>query len=148
MYRFERQALTELTPGAFVERRTVRFQEVDAAGIVFFATFFTYFHDAYAGFLEATDRPLSRALTHSEWAAPLRHAEADYFRPLRYADIIDIAVVRVHVEASEVTVGYRVARGNEVVAVGQTVHVFVDPATFSRSAVPQELLAAFARLSS
>src|SRR5262249_21060184 len=97
--------------------------------------------------LEASGSPLSRALADAEWAAPLRHAEADYFRPLRFADVIDTALVRAHLEPSEVTVGYRIARGEEVVAVGQAVHVFVDAKSFKRSVVPQTLVEAFARLS-
>jgi 1,4-dihydroxy-2-naphthoyl-CoA hydrolase len=123
-------------PAAFTARRRVAFQEVDAAGIVFYARFFDYFHDAYVGWLEDRGVPLDAALRDGTWAAPLRHAEADYLRPLRFGEEIGVAVVVLAVDDTELTLGYRVTREEEPVCFGLTRHVSVDVATFRRAPFP------------
>ena len=107
-----------------------------------------YFHDAYVAFLGDCGHPLHRVLAERRWAAPLSHAEADYLRPIRFGDALDAQLVRARVEGSTLTVGYRLAAadGQAIVAVGVTVHVFVDPATFRRCDPPADLAAAFNRL--
>jgi YbgC/YbaW family acyl-CoA thioester hydrolase len=148
MHLFSRRELADSAGFAFVERRAVRFQDIDAAGIVFHVRMLEYFHDAYLSFLSASGSPLHESLKQGLWAAPLRHVEADYFKPLRFGDAIDVALVAAHVQATEVTIGYRVKRaeGEEVIAVGQTVHVFVDAKTFRRTDIPDLLRSAFLKL--
>lgn len=148
MHRFTREDLKPRTPGAFAERRSVRFQDVDAAGIIFYPRLLEYFHDTYVSFLAASGAPLPQVLAERRWISPVRHAEADYFRPLRFGDEVEVALVRAHVEPTEVTVGYRVARigSDEVAAVGQVVHTFLDAASFTRTEIPSALRRAYAAL--
>src|SRR5690606_35065652 len=101
MYRFEKRLLGERKASAFSAEVAVKFQDVDAAGIVFFARFFDYVHGAYEGFLTASGSPLPDVLREKSWAAPLRHAEADYLRPARYGDILLVELVAAHSEPSE-----------------------------------------------
>ncbi len=117
----------------------MRFQDVDAAGIVFYARVFDYFHDAYVSFLHGRGARLDEALRDGTWAAPLRHAEADYLRPLHFGDRIDVVIAGIDVAETEYTVGYRVERDGEVVCVGRVVHVAVDPSEGGRVPVPAEL---------
>jgi 1,4-dihydroxy-2-naphthoyl-CoA hydrolase len=119
--------------------RIVAFQDVDAAGIVFFARVFDYFHDAYVAFLRARDVPLETALQDGSWVAPLRHAAADYRRPLRFGDPITVSLVRIDLEETEYRVIYRIETSDGLACEGETVHVSVDPATFRRSAIPDGL---------
>lgn len=121
------------------ESRLVRFQDVDAAGIVFYARTFDYFHDAYVDFLRARGAPLERALRDGSWVAPLTRAEAEYLRPLRFGDEIDIAIAAVALEETQYTVDYRIDLDGEPACVGRTRHVSVDPTTFRRSPVPELL---------
>jgi 1,4-dihydroxy-2-naphthoyl-CoA hydrolase len=118
------------------EERIVAFQDVDAAGIVFFARVFDYFHDAYVTFLRARGVPLEAALQDGSWVAPLRHAVADYRRPLRFGDPITVSLVRIDLEETEYRVVYRIETSDGLACEGETVHVSVDPATFRRSAIP------------
>lgn len=127
------------TEPLFVENRVVRFQEVDAAGIVFYARMFDYFHDAYVGFLRERGAPLEEALQDRSWVAPLRHAEADYRRPLRFGDQIAVAITDVRVEETQYRVRYRIEQAGEVACTGETLHVSVDPATFRRCPLPDPL---------
>ena len=131
--------MNEEPAGLHVEPAVVRFQDVDAAGVVFYARIFDYFHDAYVAFLRIRGVPLEEALSDRSWAAPLRHAEADYFRPLRFGDAFTVTLARVDLEETEFRIGYRVDRGAEVACVGMTRHVSVDPETFRRVALPDAL---------
>jgi len=145
MPRFEVETLKQKPSGAFSVERDVRFQEVDAAGIVFYPRVLEYFSDTFIAFLGDRGTKLAEVLRENRWGAPLRHAEADYFKPLRYGDRIEVALVRALLEQSEICVGWRVARCSDgvVTSVGQTVHVFVDMRTFKRCSVPAELRRAF-----
>jgi 1,4-dihydroxy-2-naphthoyl-CoA hydrolase len=120
----------------YTESRTVAFQDVDAAGIVFYARVFDYFHDAYVSFLRARGVPLETALRDGSWVAPLRRAEADYRRPLRFGAAITVALVRLELEETEYRIGYRIDTADGVACEGETVHVSVDPATFRRAPIP------------
>lgn len=121
------------------ERRLVRFQDVDAAGIVFYARTFDYFHDAYVGLLRERGAPLERALRSGEWVAPLTRAEAEYLRPLRFGDEIEVVIVAVELAETEYVVSYRIDLDGEPACVGRTRHVSVDPETFRRAALPEVL---------
>jgi acyl-CoA thioesterase FadM len=99
-------------------------------------------------FFAAAGAPLHEHLRAPTWLSPIRHAEADYFKPLRFGDAVEVALVAAEVGESEVTLGFRVARavGQEVCAVAQSVHVFVGAETFERCPVPEPLRSAFLRL--
>jgi len=143
------QAELLAAPVGFRVAMAARFQDVDAAGIVFFARVLEYFHDAYLAFLADAGQPLPAVLAERRWAAPLRHAEADYLRPIRFGDALEVQLVRARFEGSTLVVGHRLAAADgAALAVGTTVHVFVDPATFRRADPPAGLVAAFSRLGS
>ncbi len=134
-------------PARFTAPAKVRFQDVDAAGIVFYPRFFEYFHDAYTQVLDEGGAPLARGVNEREWAAPLRRVTAEYFRPLRFGDVFEVAIVGVKIDGTDVCVGYRASKGGEVVAVGTELHVFVDPKSFRRArALPPHVRAAMAPL--
>jgi 1,4-dihydroxy-2-naphthoyl-CoA hydrolase len=139
MHRFERDELKLSRPQAFVEPRAIRFQDIDAAGIIFYPRVLEMFHDTYAAFLAFAGAPLPEVLRTGTWIAPVRHAEADYFKPLRFGDPVTVEICRAYVAETEATLGYRIARseGGEVCVVGQVVHTFVDRATFKRIPIPE-----------
>jgi 1,4-dihydroxy-2-naphthoyl-CoA hydrolase len=124
------------------EQRIVAFQDVDAAGIVFFARFFDYFHDTYVAFLRARGMSLETAFQDGSWVAPIRHAAADYRRPLRFGDPITVSLTRIDIKETEYRIHYRIETAEGVACEGETVHVSVDPATFRRSAIPDVLVRA------
>lgn len=147
-------------PVGFSHELLVRFQDVDAAGIVFFARILDYCHDAYVAFLAAAGCPLDASLRESRWMAPLVHAEADFIKPLRFGDRVLVHLVAARVRESSYTVGYRLERpgqlsndalasgqiAGEAAAVGQTVHVVVDPRSFARAPLPEAMRSALIHL--
>jgi YbgC/YbaW family acyl-CoA thioester hydrolase len=148
VYRFDKQELKKAGVSGFSRARRVRFQDVDAAGIIFYPRLLEYTHDLYVEFLEEHGSPLAEVLEHGDWAAPIRHAEADYFRPLRFGDTLQVSLARAHLEPSEVTLGFTLvlARRSEVACVVQTVHTFVRLPGFERTHVPDHLAQALQAL--
>jgi acyl-CoA thioesterase FadM len=152
MILFERDVLKR-GRRAFKVERAVRFQDVDAAGVIFYPRLLEYFNDTYLELLSSVGQPLHLSLGRAEWISPVRHAEADFLRPLRFGDAIEVAIVGVRTaadaEPTEVTLGYRISKlsGGEAAALGQVVHTFVDSKTFQRVLIPSQLLEVYARLS-
>jgi 1,4-dihydroxy-2-naphthoyl-CoA hydrolase len=147
MFRFERDAIKNSSGSVFACERSVRFQDVDAAGIIFYPRAFELCHDAYVEFLTAVGLPLHESL-HGPVIAPIRHAEADYLKPLRFGDRVEVAIAAYHLgpaePPTEVTFGFRIVRlpSREPAIVAQSVHTFVNRERFERTSVPVELITA------
>ena len=130
----------------FSAARRVRFQDIDAAGILFFARAFEYFHDAYAALLEARSIDLPAIIRERRWGAPLAHAEADFKTPMRYGDRVVVAILRGVVGTTSLKVFYEVRAEDDATRVhctGMTAHVFIDLASFATRGVPDEVRAVF-----
>lgn len=140
---FDRETLTNASDVAFSDARAVRFQDVDAAGIVFFPRVLEYMSDAYIGMLTARGIHLPKAIEAGGYRIPLVHAEADYLAPMRFGDPIRVEVVALDVGRSSFRVGYRIKHEDgRTAAVGQTAHVCVGLPVFSSIPIPEDLRAA------
>jgi len=141
---FDKRALSEAGEPLFSLPLEVRFQDVDAAGIVFFARIGAYFHDAHIAYLNALGLDMPRALSEGPWIAPLKHAEADFFEPMRFGDRLESQVVAGRAEGSELVFGFRLVGADDrrVRAVGQQVHVWVGRDDFKRCPLPEAVRAA------
>ena len=124
----------------FSQNRRVLFQEIDAAGIVFFARFFEWFHDAYACWFAERGLRFAEVIARGDWGVPLVHAEADYREPLLLDAQIRVEIDSLELGDSSMTIAYSVrGAGDAVHATGRTVHVFIDRASFRKRAVPDEV---------
>lgn len=131
----------------FPFRMTVRFQDVDAAGIVFFARIYDFVHDAYVAFLAARGAPLDEALRTRAWVAPIRRADGEFLRPMRFGDAIEVALVRARLAGSDLRLGWVITGADgKPAAVVRTHHVYVDPHTWKRTDAPAIVRAAFSEL--
>lgn len=75
------------------KRLRVRFNEIDAAGIVFFPRFFDYFHMVFEDFFEpATGTPYHVWIRDRRIGFPAVHIETDFRAPLRYGMEVEIAL--------------------------------------------------------
>jgi 4-hydroxybenzoyl-CoA thioesterase len=80
----------------FRYERPVRFAEVDAARIVFFARYLDFCHDALEGLFAALPGGYPHLTMARGIGIPSVRVEADYAAPLRYGDaaLIDVSVER------------------------------------------------------
>jgi acyl-CoA thioesterase FadM len=120
----------------------VRFQDVDAAGTIFYPRLFELFADVWGALLRHRGLDLPAHLREGTWAAPITHAEADYCRALRFGDPLRVCIVGSRLGESSFRLGYRVEHPEDpshVYATGQTVHVAVDRAAFRPIPLPEAL---------
>jgi len=124
----------------------VQLQEVDAAGVVFYANYFVYAHQAYEQALLSAGFDLAALLAAGRHALPMVHAEADYRNPLRYGDTVTIAVACARIGGRSFTLTCTLSHGEVRVATVTHVHACLDLATKASTALPAELVAALQRL--
>jgi 4-hydroxybenzoyl-CoA thioesterase len=82
----------------FVFERPIRFDEVDPAGIVFFARYANFAHEAIEGFFEDLEGGYPALIQKRRIGLPIVRYEADFLAPLRYGD-------RMRVETSVTQLG-------------------------------------------
>ena len=70
----------------FTYTRTVRFQDTDAAGVVYFANVLAMCHEAYEASLAASGINLKAFFSNPEVAFPIIHASVDFYRPMFAGD--------------------------------------------------------------
>jgi YbgC/YbaW family acyl-CoA thioester hydrolase len=110
----------------------VRFQDVDAAGIIFFSRYFEYAHTAFIEWLRVAGIEVGQMFERREFGMPLVHAEADFHAPSRFDDelLVGVEVARL----GETSIGFAfpivAAAGGEKRATVRTTHVCIDLTTF------------------
>lgn len=100
----------------FRYERPVRFADVDAARIVFFARYLDFCHDALEALFAALPGGYPQLTMARGIGIPSVHIEADYKAPLRYGDtgLIDVSVERIG--ARSVTFRHAISRAADGVA--------------------------------
>ena len=124
----------------------VQLQEVDAAGVVFYANYFVYAHQAYEQALLGAGFDLAQLLAAGRFALPMVHAEADYRHPLRYGDVVDLAIARTRIGGRSFTLVCTLTSAGTTVATVTHVHACLEIATKVSAALPPDLVAALQRL--
>jgi 4-hydroxybenzoyl-CoA thioesterase len=101
---------------SFVFDRPVRFEEVDAARIVFFPRMLSYCHEAMASLMDGgvgggyAALVLDRAI-----GLPTVHVEADFSAPLRFGDVARIELEVARIGKSSTTFEIQVSRARDQV---------------------------------
>ena len=133
--------------GLFRTSVTVRFGDVDHAGIVYYPRFFVYFHEAFERFFDENGHPYQPLLDDRRLGFPTVHIETDYKAPIKYGDKLDIEFSVDHVGTKSGVfryVGYRHRDGREAV-VAKITSACVDMNTFRAVDIPDDLRALFMR---
>jgi acyl-CoA thioester hydrolase len=114
-------------PGAypFSHRLRVRFCETDAMGVVHHASYLAYLEESRVEYLRALGRPYDR-LRADGVEFPVVEAALQYRRPLRFDDVVDVAVVISTASGATFQIDYLVGCDGETKATGVTVHGVVD----------------------
>jgi 4-hydroxybenzoyl-CoA thioesterase len=111
-----------------VYERPVRFEDVDAAGIVFFARFLNYCHEAMEHFWGGVPGQYVGLITKRRIGFPAVHLEADFRAPLRYGDVARIEVTVPRIGTTSCTFRYRFTRVADAAVVATIDHVTVATA--------------------
>ena len=117
---------------------TVRFADVDSAGIVYYPRFLHYCHvgmEEY--FLHVADIDYAEVMGTHRIGFPTVRVEADFARPLRYGDKAEITTEVERMGGSSVTWRHAITKkGGELSLAAQIVTVALDLDRFEKVAVP------------
>lgn len=108
-----------------VHERNVRFEEVDAAGIVFFSRFMEYCHEAMERFFDGVPGGYVALITKRRIGFPAVHVDATWKAPLRYGDGMRIEVSVAKLGTTSLTLRYRFVRKGDEVECALVEHVTV-----------------------
>ena len=122
-----------------VHKFQVRLQEVDHAGVMFFAHLFSHAHDAYAELMQSLGFPLQQIIETGAYHIPLVHAEADYLAPMRHGQLVEVQITIERLGNSSFSLQYEFSSDNGLCARANTRHVFIGAGTGSSMSLPDNL---------
>jgi 4-hydroxybenzoyl-CoA thioesterase len=134
-----------MTP--FVFDRPVRFEEVDAAGIVFFPRFLEYCHEAMEALLAPLEGGYAHLVMERKLGLPAVRVEADFSSPLRFGDVARIRVTVEQIGRTSCTLLYEMASAKTSKPVARVRHVVVlsDLRALQKVEIPADVRAILER---
>jgi YbgC/YbaW family acyl-CoA thioester hydrolase len=131
---------------SYTHEMQVRFQDVDAGGVLFYGRIYDYIHVAYEEFWasEGVDRGVFFA--GSDYLIPVAHSEADYRTPIRHGERVRVRLDVVKVGRASFTLRHHVTGADGSPRVDAlTVHAFVRKETMRPIGIPDPLRAILLR---
>jgi len=127
----------------FTYTRTVRFQDTDAAGVVYFANVLAMCHEAYEASLAASGINLKAFFSNPELAFPIIHASVDFYRPMFAGDRLMIQLTPKQVTGDEFEIAYQVFLAGELAgrsAAKAVKHVSINAVSRKRKQLSEDLM--------
>jgi len=108
----------------------VKFNEVDALGIVWHGHYIRFFEDGREAF-GATHGLAYMDIYNQGFIAPVVNIHCDYKKSLAYGDIAKIETTFIDNPAAKIIFSYKIflASNNEIIAEGKSVQVFLESKT-------------------
>ena len=103
----------------------VIYGDTDQMGVVYYANYLRFFEAGRTEFLRAKGMTYRDFEERSRLQLPVVEASVSYRLPARYDDLLTIETALTEVRRASARFGYRVLRGDELVATGHTVHACV-----------------------
>jgi acyl-CoA thioester hydrolase len=128
----------------FVYPMRVRYHECDPQGVVFNAHYFTYFDIALTEMWRAAFGSYQTVVEQGTDVVVVE-AAATYRASARFDEEIEVELGVARVGTTSMTTATAVRRDGELLVEGRLVHVFVDPATMAKQAIPEDIRAGLAR---
>ena len=110
---------------------TVQFRDTDAAGVVYFANILSICHVAYEASLIESGIDLKLFVNNPEFAVPITHTSADFFKPLYCGDRITIELTPRLIDSCRFEIDYQLGSVNAI-----TKHFVIDSQTRKRKELP------------
>lgn len=130
---------------SFVCEIVPRFSQLDPAGILFFGEVFTVCSGVYEDFLRSLGFGWEDWFRNPAVASPVRHAQAEYFKPLEGGQTYEAHVEIAALGTSSFEVEYAISRQGACHCRVRIVHVFIDTQARAKIAMPERVREAFTR---
>jgi 1,4-dihydroxy-2-naphthoyl-CoA hydrolase len=124
----------------FTYHRTIRFQDTDAAGVVYFANTLGICHEAYEESLRNSGINIKAFFTHPSVAFPIVHANVDFLRPMYCGDNLMISLIPQKIGVDKFNVTYEITVSDVIVAKAMTRHVCIDVNSQTKQELPDEMI--------
>jgi 4-hydroxybenzoyl-CoA thioesterase len=128
-----------------VYERPIRFEEVDAAQIVFFARYLNFAHEAMERFFAGLDGGYSRLVTERKIGFPAVDVRIRYHSPTRYGDTLRIETSTARLGGRSAVLRYRMRRASDDVVACEVEHTVVtsDLAAMRSIDMPNDVRSTF-----
>jgi len=107
----------------------ISFGDTDPAKRIYFARIFEFGHRCLEDFALKKGLYPSWFGAQVEWGTPVRHAEADYFKPLLPGDEIEVRMFGHKLGKTSFTLRYDIFKKDELMATVKITHVTVNMKT-------------------
>jgi acyl-CoA thioester hydrolase len=104
----------------------VRYKETDQMGVVYYSNYFVWFEVARTELFRAIGYPYTRIEKEMALKLMVVKATCSYMMPAHYDDNIDIECSLSKLGNASIAFKYNVLRAKNLLADGETVHVFTD----------------------
>tara|TARA_Y100001968_G_C19359200_1_gene718822 strand:+ start:631 stop:1083 length:453 start_codon:yes stop_codon:yes gene_type:complete len=127
-------------------RRTVRFGETDAAGVVHFLQLFKWCHEAWEESLEEYGIALKDIFPTEQFnvseldvALPVVKCEANYLKPLYVGDIINIEIYPERINDCSFILRFEVKKDGKQIATTNIKHLSINPITREKCSLTKQI---------
>ncbi|MGB5961079.1 MAG: thioesterase family protein [Coleofasciculaceae cyanobacterium] len=126
----------------FTYYRTVRFQDTDAAGVVYFANVLSMCHEAYEASLANFGIELKLFFTNPTIAIPIIHASVDFRRPMYCGDQLQIELISQQLDEHKFEITYLIialSSRQQPLATALTKHICIEVKNKTRTLLPEKV---------
>ena len=127
-------------------KRTVRFGDTDAAGVVHFHEMFRWCHETWEESLEKYGIVLLEIFPTTQInscqldvALPIVHCEANYFKPLYVGDTITIELNPEKLDESSFVLRFKLVKNSEDIGSINIKHASINPITRERCTLSEQI---------
>lgn len=120
----------------FTYCRTIRFQDTDAAGVVYFANILSICHEAYEGSLEIFGINIKEFFSRPSIAFPIIHANVDFYHPIYCGDKLAITLTTEKLSNEKFEINYQLSVSDILVSKAITRHVCIDTENRKKRELP------------
>ena len=125
---------------SFSYEYVVQFRDTDAAGVVYFANILSICHVVYEASLIESGINLQLFVDNPNFAVPIIHVSADFYKPLFCGDRVIIELIPSSIDIYRFEIKYQIlATGSLVLATAITKHIVIDPQSRKRKELPEAL---------
>lgn len=126
--------------------RPIKFEDVDAAAIVFFARFLGYAHEAMEHFFDGLEGGYARLILHRRVGLPAVKVNMAFHAPVRYGNVLRVETSTAHLGNRSATLRYRMFREHDGVLAAEVEHTIVTTnlETMTSCSMPDDVREIFA----
>ena len=125
---------------SFSYEYVVQFRDTDAAGVVYFANILSICHVVYEASLIESGINLQLFVDNPNFAVPIIHISADFYKPLFCGDRVIIELTPRSIDIHRFEIKYQILSTDSVVlATAITKHIVIEPQTRKRKELPETL---------